>query len=421
MQTCCCCCCCCHCAEIEGQAQYGQEGLGTQEQISQVVETSKNELKDTSAPEGYTKIKEEITTKVYKIPNTCNCYKGKNSQCICYRKYLNTNLKNSVCIDEQTQLQEKLIKSQTMNNRLLTCSCGTTGKYDQKNKTLTQTVAQSQTNNSTYRTEFCTCKPKVCKCKPKVCKCKPKVCKCKPKVCKCKPKVEFCKCKPEFCKCKPDYVVNRKYYCPQCQKLMQPINFIDEKDTLKEYPKKLTNSSAYDGGRIANYYENEISKDGKYLVSMALSKKIVDRETTNANEEKADEYCEGHEVVINAENNVEEGEGEMKLKNAETNNLVNSNNYNYYERKEEKIPLKKNEIEIEVENNNVNNEIVEKVETKVEEEKCCCKQEKCCCCCKIKICCCCCCKCAKTPQKIVTYCWNCNNHEGFYDQGNQQY
>ena len=32
------------------------------------------------------------------------------------------------------------------------------------------------------------------------------------------------------------------------------------------------------GGRIENYFENDISQDGKYVVSMTLSKKIMDED-----------------------------------------------------------------------------------------------------------------------------------------------
>ena len=37
----------------------------------------------------------------------------------------------------------------------------------------------------------------------------------------------------------------------------------------------------FNGGNIENYFENEISRDGNYLVSMTLSKKRLDKEDTN--------------------------------------------------------------------------------------------------------------------------------------------
>ena len=54
--------------------------------------------------------------------------------------------------------------------------------------------------------------------------------------------------------------------------------FNDENDIINNTKKYYTQ---FNGGNIENYFENEISRDGNYLVSMTLSKKRLDKEKTN--------------------------------------------------------------------------------------------------------------------------------------------
>lgn len=78
------------------------------------------------------------------------------------------------------------------------------------------------------------------------------------------------------------------------------------------------------GGKIQNFYENEISKDGQYLVSMTLSKKVMDEKNSNRppNMYKNNYYKE--EIEVN------ENDGEQRYVN-----IPFKNNYNFQNRNQE--------------------------------------------------------------------------------------
>lgn len=54
--------------------------------------------------------------------------------------------------------------------------------------------------------------------------------------------------------------------------------YYDDNEYMNNIKKYYTQ---FNGGKIENYFENEISRDGNYLVSMTLSKKTMDKEYTN--------------------------------------------------------------------------------------------------------------------------------------------
>ena len=55
--------------DIEKRVQVAQETCNSEEEIELAIERSKQKLKSNPAPNGYSKIDEEITTKIYKIPD----------------------------------------------------------------------------------------------------------------------------------------------------------------------------------------------------------------------------------------------------------------------------------------------------------------------------------------------------------------
>ena len=111
-----------------------------------------------------------------------------------------------------------------------------------------------------------------------------------------------------------------------------------EKYTNEYYPKKYTNSQEIKGGRIENYFENDISQDGKYVVSMTLSKKIMDEDELKKirGKYRNNYYKEEIEVDDN------DGEKEFEEKKSTINSRIRDygDNYKYFERNENKSPLK---------------------------------------------------------------------------------
>ena len=55
-------------------------------------------------------------------------------------------------------------------------------------------------------------------------------------------------------------------------------NIYDEENKKTRY-----NYKNIDGGKIENFFQNEISQDGNYLVSMTFSKKTIDKDKLNRN------------------------------------------------------------------------------------------------------------------------------------------
>ena len=113
---------------------------------------------------------------------------------------------------------------------------------------------------------------------------------------------------------------------------MQRINekIINEKQYLYN-SEKSNNYSGYNNMRngyyeqnvnIENFFENEISRDGNYLVSMTLSKKRLDKEGINFGTRKYRNNFYRKEIEIN-----ENDEGQ--LKNEENIRPVNKSNKNF--------------------------------------------------------------------------------------------
>ena len=161
----------------------------------------------------------------------------------------------------------------------------------------------------------------------------------------------ICNCNSNECKC----YLGKNYYS-NCNCGYNNIrNRLYENNENENRQKKYVNYKRINGGRMENYIDNEISKDGKYLVSMALSKKVMDEdeieqeeeeevnEEEEENEEKENQkYGNGYnreEMEID-ENDVEEGEYEETQSCLKKRKKDLGDNYKYYERNENKSKLK---------------------------------------------------------------------------------
>ena len=78
--------------------------------------------------------------------------------------------------------------------------------------------------------------------------------------------------------------------------------------------------SLFNGGKIENYFENQISRDGQYLVSMTLSKKILDDEDNN--DIGQDRY---RNRFFRKEIEIDENDGDQVIYG--DNNKINKDNY----------------------------------------------------------------------------------------------
>ena len=146
-------------------------------------------------------------------------------------------------------------------------------------------------------------------------------------------------------------------------------------------PKRTVEYTPISGGRIENYFENEITQDGEYLVTMSLAKKVMDQDKTgfkyeDENENQNQKVEDRKEVVIEYENKRVRDQNKIKndndrcCKRNKRNNYYSEkieidkkkggykdieeksstyrvrnkdygDNYRYYERNESRSPLKK--------------------------------------------------------------------------------
>ena len=58
-------------------------------------------------------------------------------------------------------------------------------------------------------------------------------------------------------------------------------HYYEEYNFVKNYPYKKMNDIAINGGRIDNYYENRVSGDGQYAMSISVAKKVLNKTERN--------------------------------------------------------------------------------------------------------------------------------------------
>ena len=144
-----------------------------------------------------------------------------------------------------------------------------------------------------------------------------------------------------------------EYVCSSNQKNMKYVeNYENNYNYNNKKPKTFTKNIPYKGGKIENYYENNFSNDGQYLVTVSLSKIVNDSVPQDHNEIKTN-------ITKQINNN-------NKTNNINKASSINYNNNNYnknYNYKKEKIEtIKKNKEEKKV------NEINEK-NTKIQSKE----------------------------------------------------
>ena len=121
----------------------------------------------------------------------------------------------------------------------------------------------------------------------------------------------------------------------------------EEKTTYEtKNPKKYTNYKETKNSRIENSYENNVSKDGKYVISMALSKKVLDGDDSKKKKEIDREKEKGKYRNNYYREEIEEGVNGGERELTERKSTLRSrlrdlgDNYKYFERVENKSPLK---------------------------------------------------------------------------------
>ena len=129
---------------------------------------------------------------------------------------------------------------------------------------------------------------------------------------------------------------------------LQKKKYIENEDENldRERVKKYTNLIPTSRGRIENHFENEISKDGKYVITTSICKRILNDDEPKQEQSGGDTYSNNYYREEVEEINEDEGiPREFEEKKTIINKRVRDygDNYNYYERNENRSPLKKTE------------------------------------------------------------------------------
>ena len=117
---------------------------------------------------------------------------------------------------------------------------------------------------------------------------------------------------------------------------------IDEVHESK-YNKKVYNSAYNENeyenyqkgdGRMQNFCENEISKDGQYLISMTLSKKVMDNKNTNRRENIYNNNIYREEIEVQENDGIQRDYEKCPFDNYQSRNQTKYGN-EYYVNKEQ--------------------------------------------------------------------------------------
>ena len=266
--------------DVEERVQVAKEICNCEEDIEAAIERSKQKLKSSAAPSGYTKIDEKVTTRIYKIPD--NKYVNENN-IIEEEEYIENKNSGSVGYDYQDNQYEI---SKNYNNNI----------YNTDYKKNKYSSDRNYFNSNNYNN------------------------------------TDYYNKNANF---KLEYVSSVN---PRKMKYVE--NYENNYNYNNRTPKTFTKYEPYTQGRIENYYENNISKDGQYLVTISLSK-IVNDPMPKSYYEKNNYSSKKESTESNKKNY------NYKKEKIETNNYnykkeiiqPNKNNYNY---KKEKIEPNKN-------------------------------------------------------------------------------
>ena len=265
--------------DIEERVQISKEYCDCEEDIDEAIERSKRKLGSSNAPYGYSKIDEQITTKIYKIPE--NQYIDENN-----------------VIKEEDYIESQNYGRSAYDNGYYQSEYG----YDDKNKYY---------NNNIYNTEYKKNKTTTSKYFNS----------------NNYNNTEYGDKNANF---KLEYISSLK---PRNMKYVE--NYENNYNYNNKKPKTFTKNIPYKGGRIENYYENNFSNDGQYLVTISLSKIVNDSAPQGHNDIKTN--------ITKQINNNNKTNNINKASNINYNN--NNYNKNYYYKKE-KIETTTNNKEV---------------------------------------------------------------------------
>ena len=350
--------------DIEERIQIAKETCNSEEEIEAAIERSKQKLKSSEVPYGYSKIDEKITTQIYKIPENEyvkenniikeeEYYENKNigrsgydhGNCQCDPNYEERYGKYEGGNEENEYQSEELGTIYNFNNIAKNTEYhemkNSGNKYNKNNiyntgykKSNVQTRTNYYDSNNNYNN------------------------------------IDYYNQNNNF---KLEYVSSTN---PRKMKYVE--NYENNYNYNNKKPKTFTKYERYTGGRIENYYENNISKDGQYLVTISLSKIVndpvpVNYDYSNSNINNTNNYSYKKEKVevnknieqpkkeiVKTNNNysykkekievTKKTEGPRKEIIKSTKNVKNEStkdrfgyNYNYYERKENTSDSKKAE------------------------------------------------------------------------------
>ena len=264
--------------DVEERVQVTQETCNCEEELEAAIERSKQKLKSSAPPSGYTKIDEKVTTRIYKIPDN---------------KYVNENN----IIEEEEFIENKNSTSKSYNNNI----------YNTDHKKNKYSSDKDYFNSNNYNN------------------------------------TDYYNKNANF---KLEYVSSIN---PRKMKYVE--NYENNYNYNNRTPKTFTKYEPYTQGRIENYYENNISKDGQYLVTISLSKIVNDPIPKSYNE--TNNYNSKKEIKESNKKNYKKEKIETKNYNNKKEIIEpNKNNYNY---KKEKIELNKNNYKKEKIEPNKNN------------------------------------------------------------------
>ena len=272
--------------DVEERVQVTQETCNCEEELEAAIERSKQKLKSSAAPSGYTKIDEKVTTRIYRIPD--NKYVNENNIIEEEEYAVNRNL-GSVGYDYQDNQYET---SKSYNNNI----------YNTDYKKNKYSSDRNYFNSNNYNN------------------------------------TDYYNKNANF---KLEYVSSVN---PRKMKYVE--NYENNYNYNNRTPKTFTKYEPYTQGRIENYYENNISKDGQYLVTISLSKIVNDpapksyHEGNNYNSKKETTESNKKNYNYNYKKEIEITEQNKNNYNYKKEKIEpNKNNYNF---KKEKIELNKN-------------------------------------------------------------------------------
>ena len=307
--------------DIEERVQIAKETCNSEEEIEAAIERSKQKLKSSAVPYGYSKIDEKITTQIYKIP--VNEYVNENNIIKEEEYYENKNIGrsgydhgNCQC-DPNYEERYGIYEGNNEENEYQSEELGTiynfnniaknTGYHEMKN-------SRNKYNKNIYNTDY---------------------------------KKSNVQTRTNYYDSNNNYS-NTDYYNKNAnfkleyvsatnpRKMKYVENYENNYNYNNRKPKTFTKYEKYTGGRIENYYENNISKDGQYLVTISLSKIVNEPVPVNNNYNKSN--ISNTKNINNYNYKKEKIEVSKNIEKPKKEVIKSNNNYSY---KKEKIEITK--------------------------------------------------------------------------------